>query len=1145
MQAPNNELLECVERCILAFERDGEEGLSAELIAAGPLSALAKEHIDALRQAGLLNAPECPERIGTWHVRKRLGSGGMGSVFLGEQTEPIARRGAIKVIRAGMDSHEVLARFAMERQALALLDHPGIARILDAGRTENGRPFLVMEYVAGQPICRYCDERQLDTRARLQLFAQVCDAVQHAHHKGLLHRDLKPSNILVGERNGAPMPVVIDFGVAKSVGAPLGRSLLTLPGRLLGTPEYMSPEQARNETDVDTRTDVYSLGVVLYELLTSTLPIEGKALRAVDSGHSMHTLDPATPSTRITSLGDEAEAIASRRRTSVGGLQRTLRGDLDWIVMKALERDRNRRYGMPGELAADVRRHLANEAVTAGAPGTWYRFRKFCARNRLEVAAGGIVLVALTVGLLASMRFHRAAVRGETAASQGLDAAMAAIGELVAVGDHDLVAVPHLEGIRRDLLRRAVVFYREFLATSAADDPRVLGRMLDATWRVAHIESDLGEPEQALRHLDEYQRLLSTPTAATLTPQDRSRRAAHANLESARLFDRMGQLEQAARCLDSALVTLRADAGNGGEQDLLRLANALALAAALAVGLDPTRSLALIDEAIALELRTQRDPRSEQVLVDRLRWHGDRANFLRLLGRRDETLAEIESMMAMRKDHPARGSWSAANAAIRISTTLDSLERPDAAMQLSFELTSIFEQLVEDHPAVVAYRRALLSVLNTTSNSFLLQKEVPMALSTLQQMEDVCVAGLAVTPGELALTRHRIISCINMVTVRDEQRRLNGEWDLAAAEAALARAAESLATIPAGAPRREVRPHHMELLRLRAQQHEMRADLPAAGTDLGAAVAIAEELIAEAPDVVEWRTRATEMLRRQAAVLFAQRRWQDAHRVIERTLALSSSLRDVADAQQRWLTRHREILLLTVQARALVGEVDGAFAALAEHEAIGPGGPADTLDWIGKQEAGAALAKVVAALPTEQPARARFLAKGRDVLAAGLAFGQRHLENGANPTMVAVMRGNSLVVARDLETAAGDLAAAANRAREIAEAFVLPFRSNGNQRNETRLQKALATWVLDAARSGDATATAAAAQAAIEWLADRPVALAEMAAATAAVLPAIALRLLQQARAVGLASATVLEERFAPLRTLPGFAELAPPPGKQ
>ncbi|MEO6596630.1 MAG: serine/threonine-protein kinase, partial [Planctomycetota bacterium] len=374
MQSPLDPgLLELVERCILAFERNGEPGLEQELVGADQHAAATREHIAVLRASGLLNPPELPDRIGAWRVLKRLGSGGMGTVYLAEQSEPIARRAAVKVIRRGMDSHEVLARFAIEQRALALLDHRGIARILDAGSTTDGRPYLVMDYVAGPPILRYCDERQLDMQQRLELFALVCDAVQHAHHKGLLHRDLKPSNILVTEREGAPLPVVIDFGVAKSVGGSNIVAQLTLPGHLIGTPEYMSPEQAANESDVDTRTDVYSLGVVLYELLTSTLPFDARALRSPHRAHSLRQSEPPTPSTRITALGAAAAAVAAQRRSSIGTLRRTLRGDLDWIVMKALDRDRNRRYGMPGELAADIHRHLRSEPITAGAPGFWHR----------------------------------------------------------------------------------------------------------------------------------------------------------------------------------------------------------------------------------------------------------------------------------------------------------------------------------------------------------------------------------------------------------------------------------------------------------------------------------------------------------------------------------------------------------------------------------------------------------------------------------------------------------------------------------------------------------------------------------------------------------------------------------------------------
>ncbi len=334
-----------------------------------------------------------------------LGEGGMGVVYKAEQTEPVRRNVALKVIRLGMDTKEVVARFEAERQALAVMDHPGIARVFDAGVTERGRPFFVMEYVQGVPIVDYCDRKDLPTRDRLKLFIDVCQSVQHAHQKGVIHRDLKPSNILVMEAEGGALPKIIDFGIAKATeGTSDEEGMQTTLGQLLGTPEYMSPEQADLFTvDVDTRTDIYALGVVLYELLAGDLPFDGKALRAggfLKMQKMIKEQAPPRPSTRLTTLGERTTDIAKRRRTEPATLVRQLKGDLDWIVMMALEKDRDRRYQTANAFALDIQRFLDNEPVRARPPSTAYRVKKFVSRNRIGVGAGIAVTLALIGGMI-------------------------------------------------------------------------------------------------------------------------------------------------------------------------------------------------------------------------------------------------------------------------------------------------------------------------------------------------------------------------------------------------------------------------------------------------------------------------------------------------------------------------------------------------------------------------------------------------------------------------------------------------------------------------------------------------------------------------------------------------------------------------
>ncbi len=445
------------------------------------------------------------DRIGHYTLVEQLGEGGCGVVYVAEQREPVRRQVAFKIIKLGMDTRQFVARFEAERQALALMEHPHIAQVLDAGATDTGRPYFVMELVRGVPVNEFCDQNQLPVRERLELFVKVCHAIQHAHQKGVIHRDVKPSNILVARHDGAPVPKVIDFGIAKALDEPLTEmTLVTRVGQFMGTPAYMSPEQAAGSKDIDTRTDIYSLGVVLYELLTGRTPFDPDELHNANLEEISRTIrerDTKRPSTLLMTLPRaDLEKAAHLRRTEPAKLPAMLKGDLDWVVMKALEKDPARRYASVNGLAADVQRYLNHEPVVARPPSTWYTLDRLAQRHKAVVAGVGAVAVAVLIGLgvstylffrekAARARADAAAIKSQQVAeflkqmlaaagpskAQGRDATMLRdiLDQTAARLGHELKDQPAVEAeLRRTLVyayedldefERAVAMHREAL----------------------------------------------------------------------------------------------------------------------------------------------------------------------------------------------------------------------------------------------------------------------------------------------------------------------------------------------------------------------------------------------------------------------------------------------------------------------------------------------------------------------------------------------------------------------------------------------------------------------------------------------------------------------------------------------------------
>jgi eukaryotic-like serine/threonine-protein kinase len=612
--------------------------------------------------------------VGHYRLTRPLGEGGMGVVYLAEQYEPVRRQVALKLVKPGMDSKQVLARFEAERQALAIMDHPNIAQVFDGGATASGRPYFVMELVKGVPITDFCDQNRLPPRQRLELFLSVCQAVQHAHQKAIIHRDLKPSNVLVARHDTAPVVKVIDFGVAKALGRELtDKTLFTGVAQMVGTPLYMSPEQAgQSGLDVDTRSDIYSLGVLLYELLTGTTPFTRERFKNAGYDEICRIIreeEPARPSKRLSSLGQDRATVSANRGSDPRALSRLFRGELDWIVLKALEKDPDRRYETASGLALDVQRYLADEPVQARPPSTGYRLGKFIRRNRRPVLAASLVVLALVGGIVGTTWQAVRATRARHEAEANRRKAHQAVNHyFTLISESTLLDQPALEPLRRQLLEEARRYYEGFVEERAGD-PELRAELVAAYMRIAAVTHDAHSGGDWLPALQK----------ATSLIED--------------LMKQKPDLE--------TMPSLRAGIYRVNTSVLTRFPNFDEV-------LSTYERICNVWERLVREHPAEPGFQNDLALV-----HFSRGLLLVHKGRPAEALASHERAIALRQQlvqtHPGRPDYRAALATSEdgVGRTLVILGRPAEAEQALDRAIALMTQLVADFPDAPAWREVL------------------------------------------------------------------------------------------------------------------------------------------------------------------------------------------------------------------------------------------------------------------------------------------------------------------------------------------------------------------------------------------------------------------------------------------------------